>query len=511
MSEQIQVYIDRVGGPRRASLIAAGLALSILIFALSRWAAAPTWVPVFSNLPIESVGTLTDRLDAGGIRYRLEQGGSQVTVPSTDLARARVTLAQGGGVGFGGRPGLELFDQPSWGMTDFTQRINYRRALEGELERTIGKMRGVQAAKVHLAITESSSFRRADRPGQASVVLSLHGGATPPADMVQGIAHLVASSVDGIQSENVTVVDDLGRMLSIPHESGGLGLTSRQLSVQREVEEYLERKAERIVSQMVGPGNSRIQVSAALNFDRIERTTELLDPDRQAVSSETRAEIVPGPQGGAGSVNVATQFENSRSLENFSSSPGAVQRLSVAVLVADRVVRDGDGVVYNPRSAEELRQIETLVAGAVGIDPTHGDVVSVVGTRIDVLPAPPEPAFDFLGVLRDFQRLIVGLVGLLLAFFLALRVLAAIRQPQPAAAAALPGTPQEEPAVLPPAAVPALPDAVALAHEQIAAAMPDPAIEAMNTAVREKVAASVMETPEAAARLVRAWLKEDRG
>src|SRR5207237_3655917 len=114
-------------------------------------------------------GQMTDRLDQAGVKYKLERGGADVLVAATDLAKARVALARGG-MPNAGRPGLELFDQPSWGMTDFTQRINYRRALEGELERTIGKIRDVQSAEVHLALNETSSFRQAEKPGRASVV-----------------------------------------------------------------------------------------------------------------------------------------------------------------------------------------------------------------------------------------------------------------------------------------------------------------------------------------------------
>ncbi len=153
-------YVERVGGPRRALIILVGLATALLIFGVSRWATRPTWVPAFSNLPLEEVGPLAEKLTAAGIVHRLENGGTTITVAATDLARARVTLAQAG-LPSAGRPGLELFDQPSWGMTDFTQRVNYRRALEGELERTICRIQWIDAAQVHLALHETQSFRRA--------------------------------------------------------------------------------------------------------------------------------------------------------------------------------------------------------------------------------------------------------------------------------------------------------------------------------------------------------------
>ncbi|HEY0776457.1 MAG TPA: hypothetical protein VGD56_00700, partial [Gemmatirosa sp.] len=151
----LQPAVDRLGGPRRALILLVGLLTAGLVFGVSRWATAPTFVPVFANVPVEQSGKMTDKLGEAGIEYHLEKGGTEIQVKTEDLARARVTLARDGGLPNAGRPGLELFDQPSWGMTDFTQRINYRRALEGELERTIGKMRGIEQAQVHVAMPET--------------------------------------------------------------------------------------------------------------------------------------------------------------------------------------------------------------------------------------------------------------------------------------------------------------------------------------------------------------------
>src|SRR5919112_1892576 len=221
MADPTQQLLDRIGGARRAMTLAVGVLAIGLIYGVSKWATAPEWVPVLNGLSIETVGTVTDKLDQAGIKYKLERGGTDVSVAATDLARARVTIARDG-LPTSGRPGLELFDQPSWSMTDFTQRINYRRALEGELERTIGKMRGIELAQVHIAMQEGTVFRAADKPLEASVVLKLQNGDSPPADVVQGIAHLVASSVDGLQSEHVTIVDDAGRMLTLDGEAGSV-------------------------------------------------------------------------------------------------------------------------------------------------------------------------------------------------------------------------------------------------------------------------------------------------
>ncbi|HEX7239787.1 MAG TPA: flagellar basal-body MS-ring/collar protein FliF, partial [Longimicrobiaceae bacterium] len=411
----LEQLVERVGGPRRAALVAVGAVTVLLILGLSRWATRPAYVPVFTGLSLESVGELTKKLDESGIEYRLEGGGTELNVSTEDLARARVALAAGGGLPSEGRPGLELFDQPSWGMTDFTQRINYRRALEGELERTVGKMRGIESAQVHLAIQETSGFRAAERPAEASVVLKLRGGEDPSQAVVQGISHLVASSVDGLESDKVTVVDDSGRLLSTPDDAGSAaGLTSRQLAVQREVEGYLERRAEEIVAQIVGRGNTRVRVAAAVNFDRVERTVESVDPDRQVAASEQRAEIVPGAQGGAASTTTATTYENSRSLETFSGAIGNVRRLTVAVLVNDRPAEAAGGKPL-PRTAEELGRIETLVRSAVGVDGARGDAVSVVSVPFAApAAAAPEPR-DVMEMVRTFTGPAITVLGLLLA------------------------------------------------------------------------------------------------
>lgn len=503
----VQQWMDRAGGPRRVLLGVVGLGMAVLIFAVAQWAAAPTWEPLYSGMSLETTGQVTQTLDEAGIRYELGIGGSEVRVPSSELARARVVLASAG-LPDSGRPGLELFDQPSWGMTDFTQRINYRRALEGELERTISRMQGVEAAKVHLAMYETASIRRLDRPAEASVVLQLRAGAQAAPEVVQGISHLVASSVDGLSSENVTVLDGAGRLLSMPDEPGSFAtLNSRQLAIQRDMETYLEAKAQEIVGRIVGPGNARIQIAADVNFDRVERRSESVDPDRQAISSEERAEIIPGEEGGAGSTTQSSFFENSRSLEVFSGATGTVRRLSVAVLVNDRMIGEGEDVRYEARGPEDLARIESLVRSAVGIDEGRGDVISVVSVPFDGLQVAvaEEPGMDVLSIIAMVQRPAITVLGLLLAFIVALRVIRMLKiTPAPVPAAlteqlvAAGGAPAS---LARPAAAPVYtPD-----PQDPAAAEP---ILPHNSALREKVLANVTEYPDLAARLVRAWMKE---
>lgn len=494
------VLLDRIGGPRRAFILVVGIAAAGLVFVVAQWAGAPTWVPALSNVPLESVSTMTDKLDQAGVKYRLERGGADIMVGANDLAKARVALAKGG-IPNAGRPGLELFDQPSWGMTDFTQRINYRRALEGELERTVGQMRGIDKAQVHLVLHETDGFAAQDRPTEASVVLKLKAPEADP-EIIKGIAHLVASSVEGLTSERVTIVDDAGKLLSeAMEESSATGLTSRQLAMQREVEDYMRVKAERIVAQMVGATNLRVQVSAAMSFDQVQRTTAAVDPEKQAVAAEQKAEIVPGAQGGAGQNNTSTTYENTRSTEQFVAAPGTIKRLTVAVLVADRAPPANAPKNAQPtkRLPEELKQIETLVRSAVGADSTRGDVVSVVSVPFAPTVVPPveAPKTDIVRVVQTAQRPLLGLMGLALIIVIALLSLKSLKTTGGVAGSLTSGG----------SPMLALPHGGGGSQNMINAGPLVPVVLPTNT-MRDKVNSTIEQQPDAAARVVRAWLKE---
>ena len=427
MPPALEQLLERIGGPRRLAIIGVGVVALLSILALSRWATKPDMVAAFSGVPLENVGKMTDALDAAGVAYQLERGGTDILVATTDLARARVVLASAG-LPAQGRPGMELFDQPSWGMTDFAQKINYRRALEGELERTISTMKGIERAQVHLAIKETQAFRRAgDTPAEASVVVKLRNGQRPEADVVRGISQLVASSIDNLEAQRVAVLDDGGRLLSRMLDANDpASLSSAQLEQQRAVEDHLSEKASAMVNQIVGNGNATVSVAADLSFDQVERVSQIVDPDKQALSTEQKAEITPGADGGAGSTNVASSFDNSRTVETVKSATGIVKRLTVSVLVKDR--QDAKGV-STTRSQPELDQIAALVKNAVGFDSTRGDMVKVVSTAFEgAVAVPAETTGEkLMRTVQLVQRPALGLVGLALAMVIALMMMKTIK------------------------------------------------------------------------------------
>ena len=247
-------------------------------------------------------------------------------------------------------------------------------------------MRGVESARVHIALSETSSFRRSTVPEAASVVLTQRNGGRPGGELVDAIASLVASAVDGLDSDRVTVLDDVGHSLTAAVEPGSNeGYSRRQLQLQHEVESYLEQRSEEMLAQTVGLGNARVRVAADLTFDKVDRTTQRLNPDEQVALKEERSEILPSDgQVGASSTAATTSYDVSRTVETFSGAAGTVQRLSVAVLLNERQAEDG---TPRPWTTGELAQIEALVTSATGLDRNRGDGITVVSAPFALTPA----------------------------------------------------------------------------------------------------------------------------
>lgn len=474
-----------LGRPRILGLLAVvGIAVAGL-WGLVAWGTAPTWVPLFRDLPVESIGEYTRLLDDAGIENRLSMGGTELQVEEGEVAQARVALAQAG-IEPAGKPGWTIFDQPSWGMTEFTQRVNYRRALEGELARSIAQMQGISSADVLLGMRETPSLRGGTAPIEASVMLNLASGARPSGELVEAITFLLARSVDGLSSDHVSVVDNTGRVLSAGEEPGlsTAGSTRRQVALQRDLESYLERRAEDLVTPLVGAANVRVRVAAALDFERVQRITQAVDPEVSVLMNEERSEVVPGdPSQGASSTIFNNEFQTNQSTETVERTPGSIQRLTVSVALNEAALGARGGAV--------LEQVQRLVANAVGLDAQRGDEISVEAMPFEqpaAVPTAPEetggPAW--LALLLQYQRQIVAVLAMVVTLVVAFRALGALKT----AAAEL----SRQEAL--PAGEPAGDGPRLTAGTQTA------------VSARDQLAELLSQRPENASRVLRAWMKD---
>ncbi len=402
----------RLGRGRQIVFLGLAVAVAAAAFVASQWMGEPTYVPLFASLPPEDAGAIVAQLKASKTPYKVGGAGEQILVPADKVNEIRLRTAVSG-LPLGAGIGFEVFDKGTFGLSDFNQRINYQRALQGELARTIGQLRGVQRARVHLVMPQPSLFVQRDRAPSASVFLKLAPGARPTGEEVRGIIHLVASSVEGLLPERVTVVDTAGRVLATGTESGGAGqLTPRRNEIKSAVEEGVERRIQSLLDSALGPGQAVTRVTAQLNFDQVERTEERFDPapvTRQETrtiekakatsSAPTIAATATQPAAGTpapanttaneGTRESATvNYELSRIVARTLTSPGEIQRLSVAVLLntGTKITQGPDKKEVRepaPRAAEELEKIRRLVMGAAGYTQARGDEVTVVEMPFD--------------------------------------------------------------------------------------------------------------------------------
>lgn len=484
----LTTLVRTVPGPQRVMMAGVTLLLVGGLLAVGVWFSRPTWVPIFQGLELAEIGRVSDVLAQRGIRYRLGASGQDLEVPVGDVARARVLVAQDG-LPADGRPGLELFDRPSWGMTDFTQRITYRRALEGELSRTIRMVRGVEGAQVHLALPESSPLRRLDQPVQAAVVLTLRPGAILAPETVRGISYILSNSVERLSPDHVAVIDDSGRLLSSPIGENGTtatGMTTRQLEAQRAVEGHLRDKVAALLTAAVGAGAARVEVTAQLNFEQVDRTTESFDPEGQVLASEQVSEGGGAP--GSTQTVYNNTYQNTRRLETIVGAVGSIQRMSVAVLLDERVIAslDADG--------GRRASLEVAIRNAVGFDAARGDQLSLLTMPFGIVPGfdstlavpPASPESTPWELVERLGQPVASLLAILVAFLLGWRALGPVRASRIASPASTPPPLAAGPADL---AIPA----------------PTPANMQLRAQLQQQSATS----PDTAAKVIRAWLAEE--
>jgi flagellar M-ring protein FliF len=465
----------------RQLLVMAGIAASVALgVAVVLWSQSPSYSLLYGNLGEGGAQEVRDALQKAGVEYRVDENTGGLLVPSRKLHDVRMTLAaqglpRGDGLGF------ELLQKDSaLGTSRLVEQARHHRAMEGELARTIGTLSAVESARVHLAIPKQSVFVRKRVPPSASVVLKLHSGRSLDRSQVEAIVHLVASSVPELEADNVTVVDQKGKLLNGERRDGELKLTGTQFEYTRQLEEHYQQRIETLLEPITGPGAVRAQVSADVDFTQTEQTEERFNPDRPALRSEQLSEDqnrlaaqqgVPGAlsnqppanptapekaaqNGAPADATAATTSVSRQSTRNFEidktvshtrQAPAKLRRLSVAVVV-DNVLQpatDDAEPVRRERTADEMERMAALVREAVGYNEQRGDSVRVVNAAF--LPAediaPVEPGFWQQAWFWDVLRQVGGLALVALLVLGVLRptikrLLAQAQQPGAASGAA---------------------------------------------------------------------------
>jgi flagellar M-ring protein FliF len=452
------VFIRTLGAARLGAMAAVTAAMVGLFAFIILRVTAPQMTPVFTDLTPEDSAAIVKDLERQAIPYELKNDGAIVMVPRDKMTRIRMKLAEGG-LPKGGGVGYEIFDKSdTLGATSFVQNINHLRALEGELARTIKAIDRVQAARVHLVLPERPLFSRDKVEPSASIVLRVRGALE--ASQVRAIRHLVASAVNGLKPQRVSVVDEAGNLLADGAATGpdtaigGAG-QERQASFERRLKDQIES----IVSSVVGPGRARVQLSAEFDFNRITETFDKFDPEGRVLRSSQTREESAGSDSKDGQVTVGNElpggqpqgqqpaqaqrdqskkseeivnYEISRSTKTEVTEGGRVKRVSAAVLVDGSYAKNDKGdVVYQPRSKEELDRIAALVRTAIGFDQKRGDQIEIVNLRFAEAPAAQiqEPAGGFMSMLQFTKDDIMRAIELAVMAILALVVVLFVVRP----------------------------------------------------------------------------------
>ena len=513
---------------------------------------APQMSPVFTDLTPEDSAAIVKDLERQAIPYEIKNDGAIILVPRDRMTRIRMKLAEGG-LPKGGGVGYEIFDKSdTLGATSFVQNINHLRALEGELARTIKAVDRVQAARVHLVLPERPLFSRDKVEPSASIVLRVRGALE--ANQVRSIRHLVASAVNGLKPQRVSIVDEAGTLLADGAASDVTGGISGSVEErQAGYEKRLKEQVESIVSSVVGPGRARVQLSAEFDFNRITETLDKFDPEGRVLrSSQTREESaasgnqegqvtvgneLPGAQqnqqaGGQGAGQPAqiqrdqskkseeiVNYEISRSTKTQVTEGGRVKRISAAVLVDGSYAKNEKGeTAYQPRTKEELDRIGALVRSAIGFDQKRGDQIEIVNLRFAESPAAPitEPTgfLSFLqltkdDIMRAVELAVMALLGLVVLLFVVRPLVRRILTEEPRLAGSAAGVPAIAGATAGTAV--ALPDAAAAplppsqTSQMIDMAQVQGQVHAQSI---QKVGELAERNPNETVAIVRQWLQE---
>lgn len=429
-----------------------GLAASVAIgMAIVMWSQTPNYRLLYSDISSQDSAQVAAALQSGGIEYKIDDSSGRIWVAGGAMHDARMMLASQG-LPEGGSVGFELMDnKDSFGSSQFIESVRYQRALEGELARTISSLKSIQTARVHLAIPKQSVFVRNRKKPSASVTVGLYPGRFLEQGQVRAIVGLISSSVPELEASMITVVDQIGKMLTSEHDEA-MAFSTKQLEYKNKIEQSYMERIEDILSPIVGDGRVRAKVNAEIDFTVTEKTQELFNPDQSAVRSEqTSSESRGGGSGPSGVPGALTNqppeagtvgdgetdtaatvsmmankmlqstrnYELDKTISHTRLASGAVRRLSVAVVIDNRaaVEKGGEAVAY---TAEEIQRFNQLVRDSVGFNIRRGDSVNVINAAFSPIvqpePLPEVPLWEQSWVWDIGKQVLGGLAVLLLVF-----------------------------------------------------------------------------------------------
>jgi flagellar M-ring protein FliF len=406
IGRQFQEIWKQLGANQRVSVVLASGVLLLGIISVAWWSGRAEYSLLYGKLSDGEASRVIAALDDAKVPYKIGSGGSSILVPAQKVHLVRMQLA-GKGIPRSDGVGFEIFDKPNFGISDFVQRANYVRALQGELARTIAQIDEVESARVMVVLPENRLLLDKDRHATASVFIRLRGNTQLSPQAINSIRFLVANSVEGLKPNFVSLVDNQGNVLSENVENDSLvGLTSTQLDARRNLEQYLAKKAEGMLEKVLGPGQAIVRVAAEINLDTIERKEEKFDPDGQVIRMQTKdtskddsatgsggeAAGVTANTPGNSNTNTAggpltttrntkttdtTQFELSKTTSSTIQSAGSLKHLSVAVTVAAKTQGSGPSLKVVSRPPEEMEKLRGIVSSALGIVATRGDEIKL--------------------------------------------------------------------------------------------------------------------------------------
>ena len=421
-----------------------------IVAAVGYWSSRTQYAVLFSKLPSEDAAAIVQKLDADHTSYKLSTDGTSILVPTDKVQNIRMNLAVAG-LPQGAGKGYELFDTMSMGATPFVQNMNFVRAIQGELARTIMQLEPVASARVHIVQPDPTPFVREEKPVTASVVIKTKPGASLSRAATAGIVALTASSVKGLLPENVTVLDSDGRVLSEKRDPKGGMVSNDQLNYQREVESHLAQNAQEILARLLGPGRAVVRVTAEMSFRHLKETSEKFDPESKVILRESvmssKIQAVPGPRGPVGAISnipappvpvvavpdpapnkrdetVETEYAVSRVNRSQEEQQGVIDRLTVAVML---IPPPGAGDAPADALGITPDEAQSLVKQAVGfkdgrdqiqvsIGKVPGEAQAEKAAANDVAIAGLPPAHDFIAILRVSSLGIAGLIAAVMVF-----------------------------------------------------------------------------------------------